>query len=97
MTVWLMGDCVTTGGSLTTSRALLLVAVPVLGVAQSDAPVRRPEIRVGDSWTYRGTNILETGTHEYEVRVSFVDDKVILVVATRKSDGKEFDASYTLE
>lgn len=78
-----------------TLLALLLVAVPILSAGQSDAPVRRPEIRVGDSWTYRSTNVLAPGTHEHETRVSFADDKVILAVSTRKSDGKEFDSSWT--
>ena len=77
--------------------ALLLVAIPLTGAAQSDAPVRRPEIRVGDSWTYRSTNVLEAGTYEHETRVSYADDKAILAVSTRKSDGKEFDSSWTSE
>lgn len=77
--------------------ALLLIAIPILSAAQSDAPVRRPEIRVGDSWTYRSTNVLAPGTYEQETRVSFTDDKVILMVSTRKSDGKEIDSSATLE
>ena len=77
--------------------AILLVAAPILCAGQTDAPVRRPEVRVGDSWTYRSTNVLEQGTYEHETRVSFVDDKVILAVSTRKSDRKEFDSSWTLE
>jgi hypothetical protein len=75
--------------------SLLLIAVPILCAGQSDAPARRPEIRPGDSWTYRGTNMLGPGTHEYESRVSFADDQVILLIATRKSDGKEFDSTWT--
>ena len=77
--------------------ALLLIAVPILSAGQSDARVVKPEIRVGDRWTYRSTNLLAQGTHEHETRVSFADDKVILVVSTRKSDGKEFDSSWALE
>lgn len=77
--------------------ALLIVAVPILSAGQSDAPVRKPEIRVGDSWTYRSTNVLGPGTDEHVTRVSFADDKVILAVSTRKSDGKEFDSSWTSE
>lgn len=76
---------------------LLLFTLPILGAAQTDAPVRKPEIRVGDRWTYRSTNLLAQGTHEHETRVSFAGDKVILTVSTRKSDGKEFDASWTPE
>jgi hypothetical protein len=76
---------------------LLLFAVPVLSTGQSDARVIKPEIRVGDSWTYRSTNVLGPGTDEHVTRVSFADDKVILAVSTRKSDGKEFDSSWTSE
>lgn len=78
-----------------TLLALVLVAVPILSAGQSEAPVRRPEIKVGDSWTYRGTNVLAPGTREHETRVSFANDKVILVLSTRKSDGKEFDSAWT--
>ena len=80
-----------------TILALLLVATPILSVGQSTARIVKPEIRVGDRWTYRGTNILGPGTLEHESRVSFVDDKVILLVSTRKGDGKEFDSSWTSE
>lgn len=81
-----------------TLLALLLVALPVLSAGQSDTRIRKPEIRIGDSWTYRGTNILGPGIFEHESRVSFVDDdKVILLVSTRKGDGKEFDSSWTSE
>jgi hypothetical protein len=80
-----------------TVLVLLLAAVPALSAGQSDERVVKPEIRVGDSWTYRGTNVLAPGTHEHETRVTFVDDKVILAVSTRKSDGKEFDSSWTSE
>jgi len=76
---------------------LLLLAAPILSAGQTDAPVRRPEIRVGDSWTYRSTNVIALGTDEHETRVTFADDKVILTVSTRKSDGKELDASWTPE
>lgn len=75
--------------------ALLLLAVPSLSAGQTDAPVRRPEIRVGDSWTYRSTNVGAPGTRDVEIQVSFVDDKAILLVSTGKSDDKEVDSSWT--
>lgn len=74
---------------------LVLSAAATLCAAQSENRVVKPEIRVGDSWTYRSTNIGARGTHEHEMRVSFVDDKVILVASTRKSDGVELDSSWT--
>ena len=77
--------------------ALLLVAIPILSAGQPDAPIPRPEIRVGDSWTYRSSNLLGPGTDDHVTRVSFATDKVILAVSTRKSDGKEFDSSWTSE
>ena len=75
----------------------LLAVVPALSAAQPDQRVVKPEIRVGDSWTYRGTNALAPGTHEYKNRVSFANEKVILLVSTRNSDGKEVDSSWTPE
>lgn len=80
-----------------TLLALLLVAVPIVSAGQSDMPIRRPEIRVGDSWTYRSLNLFDRGTEEHETRVTFADGKLILAVSTRKSDGKEFDSSWTPE
>jgi hypothetical protein len=80
-----------------TLLALLLIAIPVLSAGQSDRRVVKPEIRVGDSWTYRSTNIFGPGTHEHEDRVSFTNDKVILLVSTSKSDGKEADSSWTTD
>jgi len=76
---------------------LLLLAIPALSAGQSDERVVKPEVRAGDSWTYRSTNLLGPGTHELESRVSFADAKVILMVSTSKSDGKEFDSSSTSE
>lgn len=77
--------------------ALLLVAAPTLCAGQSVERVVKPEIRVGDAWTYRAINVLGPGEDVHETRVSFVDDKVIFAVSTRKSDGKEFDSSWTSE
>ena len=80
-----------------TLLALLLAAIPILSAGQSDARIVKPEIRVGDSWTYRSTNVFAPGTHDIENRVSFTDAKVILVVTTSKGDGKEADSSWTPE
>jgi hypothetical protein len=76
---------------------LLLFSFPSLSVGQFDEKVVKPEVRVGDSWTYRANYVLGPGEDIHETRVSFADDKVILVVSTRKSDGKEFDSSWTSE
>ncbi len=76
---------------------LLLASIPALSAGQSDARVVKPEIRVGDSWTYRSTNFVAPGTHEHESRVSFVNDKLILMVSTNTKDGTEVDSSWTPE
>ena len=54
---------------------LLLLRVPILSAAQSDARIIKPEIRVGDNSTYRSTNMVAPGTNEHEIRVSFADAK----------------------
>lgn len=77
---------------------LLLLALPALSAGQSgqsDARIVKPEIRVGDNWTYRGAGVLSSGTDDYVTRVELSDGKTILTVSTRKGDGKEFDATYT--
>jgi hypothetical protein len=77
--------------------ALFLFAMFMLpAAAQDQARIVRPEIRKGDSWTYSARNILapnSSGT--YEVKVETSDGTTILVVGTRISDKKEFDATYT--
>ena len=80
-----------------TLLALLLVALPSLSAGQSDAPVPRPEVKVGDRWTYRGTNILGPGDDEHETVVHRADGKVLQIVSTRKSDGKEIDSIWTAD
>jgi len=74
---------------------LLLLATPCLSAGQDIVRVIQPEIRVGDSWTYRSTNVFAPGTHDIEHRVSFVDGKVILLVTTSKGNGKEADSTWT--
>jgi hypothetical protein len=59
--------------------------------------VPRPALKIGDNWTYRGSGILGREEETYELRVNFVSEKAILAVATRKSDGREFDSTWTPE
>jgi hypothetical protein len=77
--------------------AFLFALLPAVSAAQSEERVIKPEIRKGDSWTYRGRNVLENGDHTYELRVEKSDGKTILAVATRRGDEKEFDATFTAE
>ena len=73
----------------------LVLTFPGLCAGQDVARVIKPEIRVGDSWTYRSANVFAPGIHDIEHRVSFADGKVILMVTTSKSDGKEADSTWT--
>lgn len=77
--------------------ALLLLVVPILGAAQTDTPAPRPYVEVGDRWTYRGTNVLGPDTDEHETVIHRADGKILHVVSTRKSDGREFDSIWTAE
>jgi hypothetical protein len=76
---------------------LLFLALPALSIGQSGDRVVKPEIRVGDSWTYRGSGVLSGGTDEYVTRVELSDGKTILAVSTRKADGKEFDSTWSTD
>jgi hypothetical protein len=67
--------------------------------AETAAPggVKRPYVEIGDCWAYRTENMNNKGPiGEYNMCVSLVDPSknVILAVATRKSDGREFDVSF---
>lgn len=78
-------------------RLLLLVSLlaPLLAAAQPAEPVPRPEVKVGDRWTYRASGQVDQGEVEYEIQVTLVDEKSIVGFATRKRDGKEIDAIWT--
>lgn len=76
---------------------ILLLIFSVPGVGQDPERVIKPVIEVGDRWTYRGVNILGAGSEDYEIEVASVHDDLIQVVCTRRSDGKEFDGTYTSE
>jgi hypothetical protein len=75
----------------------LLCIAPAACLAQADAPVPRPEVRVGERWTY---NIVDywsnrvTATREWVV--STANERAILTVVTEQ--GKpETDESFTPE
>jgi hypothetical protein len=74
--------------------ALIAAVAPVPCAAQSDAPVARPEVKVGDQWTYRRMDYWKNRTTStYQLRVTFANGKSILAVV--EEGGKEFDSSYT--
>lgn len=78
--------------------AAVLLAWPAIGMAQTDAPMPRPEVKPGDSWTYRRTE-LESGkvTGRSTSRVVFANDKVIQVVVVRGKGEEEIDETYTAD
>ncbi len=58
--------------------------------------VARPEIKIGDSWTYQTKDLwTNTVTSSFEVRVTFSNPTVIHVINTTKQS--ERDATYTAE
>ncbi len=84
--------------------ALALVAlatVSVVSFGADDETVRVPYVEVGDCWSYRTDNIIYQNkpVHDYELCVTLVDQSkgTILAVGTRKDDGLEIDAVYSLE
>jgi hypothetical protein len=75
----------------------LLILVPALCAAQSDAPVERPALKPGDRWAYNRmdywTNRVTTVRN---IEVTSANDKVIQVVATEPGR-PEMDETYTAE
>jgi hypothetical protein len=66
--------------------------------AQPDKPVARPDVKVDDRWVYRGTDRRrKPPTSVYEIRVSFVDSKVIHAVVARQGRRDDSDATWTAE
>jgi len=76
----------------------LLLALPALCVAQPEAPVAKPEVKVGDRWTYRNINTASGKTGgRYDIRVVFAERGVIQVVRTQRGKDDEIDMTYTAE
>jgi hypothetical protein len=78
--------------------AALILFVPLACAAQRDAPVRAPEVKVGDTWTYRRMDYdANQPRGRYEMRVVFAERGVIQVVNTQKGKEEEVDTTYTSE
>ena len=57
--------------------------------AGDDAPVQRPDVRVGDKWTYLRTDYsTNTPVEAFELQVTFISDSAILATATILGTGK---------
>ena len=76
----------------------LLLALSAFGADETDAPVAKPQVKVGDRWTYRITNNL-TGDSSVisELRVASTGPDEILVVSKRRGSGNENDNFFTSE
>jgi len=79
---------------LLVAAAGLLLAFPVVCAAQGDAPVARPEVKVGDRWIYHHWNQLFRKLEKtYELRVSFADRNAIYTVV-KDQDQRESEAIW---
>src|SRR5712692_598797 len=84
-------------------RSILAVAALFFAVldvcsAQTGALVERPQVKAGDSWTYRRMDYLTnepTGT--YTLRVTHADARAISAVVTDARQKTEYDVIYTAE
>lgn len=65
-------------------------------VAQTGAPVARPEVKVDDRWIYRRMDHrFEPPVLLYELRVSFIDARAIHAVLSRQGKPADSDATFT--
>lgn len=76
----------------------LFFALPAWCAAQGGAPVARPEVKVGDRWTYQRMDYdANQRRARYEMRVVFAERGVIQVVSTQAGKDEEVDTTYTAE
>jgi hypothetical protein len=63
-----------------------------------DAPVPRPAIKPGDSWTYRRVDYDSNRRRgPFTETVTFANERVIEMLSDRRRDAKEVDTTYTAE
>ncbi len=88
----------TKSGIASLAALALLLALPALGVAQPGAPVAKPEVKVDDRWLYRRNDRrVKPPAFTYEMRVTFVDARVIHTILARQGMRSESDATFTPE
>lgn len=80
-----------------TASAGILFSFPALGADES-APVPKPDVKEGETWTYQFTNLVANVRKpvNVQIRVSFVSAGVIATI-DRIGDGQEGDSQYTAE
>jgi hypothetical protein len=78
--------------------ALVLGCAALAVCAAETDPVERPQVKPGDSWSYRRMDYF-TNQPDGRLRetVSFANERVIQVLARRGRNDKEIDSSYTAE
>jgi hypothetical protein len=84
-------------GKLMAAAAVLLFSSFAFG-ADETAPVPKPDVKVGDMWSYQFTNLVASAPKpsRAESRVMFVGGDAIMTVV-RSADGRESDAIFNAE
>ena len=77
---------------------LFLAATLFFAAAHAQDAVPRPDVKPGDSWTYRRVEY-ETSkdTGVFVSEVTFANDRVIQIVGHRQGGEKEVDVTFTAE
>jgi hypothetical protein len=79
------------------SIAALVLATLASAVPAQDAPVPRPQVKPGDSWTYRRVDHIDGQKSVQKLEVTFANDRAIHLVQTNARGDKETDVSMTAE
>lgn len=78
--------------------ASLFIAFPALCADESGETVLKPEVRVGDSWTYNFVDYLTNRkVATIEDVVTFIGSDFLLVVSTDEANQRELDSHWTSE
>ena len=81
--------------TLRAAAVAVFLGLPVVCPGQTDTPVTKPDVKVGDSWTYRRMDYwANKPTATREIRVAHASDRAIQIVVSEPG-GREFDETYT--
>ncbi|HET7672116.1 MAG TPA: hypothetical protein VFK84_17040 [Burkholderiales bacterium] len=74
------------------------MAVALVCAAAQAQDVPRPDVKAGDSWTFRRVDYESNAVSAvFVTRASFANDRVIQLVSNRQGDEKEIDSIFTAE